>query len=350
MVERIKAFVTLGEVLKTYQSNPKDEFSEYYSLLDLTIQKAKAYNPWFTSDNVLFALHGIGESLSQENMQQWLHQHMSGIEELKSPQTVAVIMAGNIPLVGFHDFLCVVLSGNNFLGKLSSDDEFLLPAVSEILTSIESSLKDQIEFADGKIQKFDAVIATGSNNTSRYFDYYFGKYPHIIRKNRNGVAVITGDESAEELNNLGHDVFRYFGMGCRSISKFFVPRDYSFNLFFESIESFSSIGNHNKYKNNYDYYRSIYLINKVKHFDNGFLMITEDTPFASPPSVIYFEHYDDVKSLNTMLNNEMDNIQCIVSSSSEVMNAIPPGKAQQPDLWDYADGVDTIWFLVNLLK
>ena len=350
MVETIKAFVKLGDILRTYQSEQTEEYTTYYKQLDLSIQKAQAHNPWFTNENVLFAIQSIGKSLVIDNIELWLKPYKEGIEKNTKPKKVAVIMAGNIPLVGFHDFLCVILSGNNFLGKLSSDDEFLLPGVADVLISIEPKLKDRIEFADGFIKKFDTVIATGSNNTSRYFDYYFGKYPNIIRKNRNGVAVLTGEESSDELNRLGGDIFQYFGMGCRSISKFFVPENYVFDKFFESIESYSSIGNHNKYKNNYDYYRSIYLINKVKHFDNGFLMITEDTPFASPPSVIYFEYYKDLNNLNNRLSNEVDNIQCVVSNSKEVSNSIPIGKAQQPDSWDYADGVDTMEFLVNLFE
>lgn len=350
MESTLRAFAKLGDILTSYRSEEKDEYESFYKLLDVGIQKAQANNPWFTNENVLFAIHSIGKSLSAENLNNWLKPYKKGIEKSTNSKKVAVVMAGNIPLVGFHDFLCVILSGNSFLGKLSSDDEFLLTGVAEILTSIEPKLKGRIEFADGKIQDFDAVIATGSNNTSRYFDYYFGKYPNIIRKNRNGVAVLTGKESPEDLNKLGADIFQYFGMGCRSISKFFVPENYVFDKFFESIESYSSIGNHNKYKNNYDYYRSIYLINKVKHLDNGFLMITEDTPFASPPSVIYFEYYKDIVNLNKRLSNEVDNIQCVVSNTAEIDNAIPFGKAQQPDLWEYADGVDTMKFLLSLFE
>ena len=257
-------------------------------------------------------------------------------------------MAGNIPLVGFHDFICIMMSGHKIVAKLSSDDNRLLPAIASKLIEVEPEFAGQITYSEDKLTNFDAVIATGSNNTSRYFEYYFRNVPHIIRMNRNGVAVLTGSETKEELSLLGEDIFMYFGLGCRSISKVFVPKSYSFEGFFRAIENYKYVADHNKYYNNYEYYKSIYLINSVKHFDNGFLLMKEDIGFASPPAVLFYEEYENLKNLNNRLELEKNEIQCIVSHQKDVAGAISLGCAQKPDLWDYADGVDTIEFMLNL--
>jgi len=257
-------------------------------------------------------------------------------------------MAGNIPAVGFHDFLSVLLAGHHLLAKLSSDDQYLLPDIAEILINIEPSFNDHITFTLEKIQDFDAVIATGSNNTSRYFNYYFGKYPHIIRKNRNAIAVLGGNESRDELNGLAEDIFTYFGLGCRNVSRLFVPKDYDFKAFYEGIEGFSDIGNHHKYVNNYDYNKSVFLVNMEPHFDNGFLILKENAAIASPVSVMHYERYENLDEVNSFVSRESESIQCVVSALTEVQGSIRPGSAQHPKLWDYADGVDTLRFLLNL--
>jgi len=339
--KRIKAFVELGKVLKQLDEKQESDPNRY-------IKESHIHNPWFTEENVRYAVKSIGESLEEEKIRKWIGNYDFQKEE--KSKRVGVVMAGNIPMVGFHDFLCVLISGHHFLGKLSSDDEKLLPAVSNLLIDIEPGFKDYISFTESKLENFDAIIATGSNNTARYFEYYFGKYPHIIRKNRNGAAIFSGKESKEELAEFGKDLFLYFGMGCRSVSKVFVPTDYKFDSFFESIADFSSVLNNFKYKNNSDYYKSIYLINKTKHFDNGFLLVKEDTAYASPPSVLYFEEYEDLKELNNRVTMEKKQIQCVIGQSKEIEGIIPFGKAQDPELWDYADGVDTMEFLLSLIS
>ncbi len=337
--KRIKAFVELGKALR----NQVDKNTE--SDLGRLIKESHIYNPWFTEENVRYAVRTIGESLGEEKIRKWLSDY--DLEKVKRGKTIGLVMAGNIPLVGFHDFLCVLISGNKFLGKLSSDDQKLLPTVSDLLIDIEPGFEDFITFTEGKLQNFDAIIATGSNNTARYFEYYFGKYPHIIRKNRNGVAIFTGKESKEELSEFGKDLFLYFGMGCRSVSKVFVPKGYKFDKLFESLEFYKSVIDHHKYANNYDYYKSIYLINTTKHLDNGFLLVKEDLAYASPPSVLFFEAYTDMNILKKRLHEEEEQIQCIVGHSKEIDEVIPFGKAQEPELWDYADGVDTMEFLIS---
>jgi len=245
--------------------------------------------------------------------------------------------------------LCVLLSGNKFLGKLSSEDKLLLPFLAKILVDIEPGFAEFIDFTDGQLKGMDAVIATGSNNSARYFEHYFGKYPHIIRKNRNSVAVLNGREKKQELAELGKDVFRYFGLGCRNVSKLFVPRNYNFNDFYEAIFEQKEIVNNNKYANNYDYNKTVYLMsNDPGLLDNNFLLLKQDQRYSSPIGVLFYEFYDQITELNARLEKDKDQIQCIVSNDPQVADAIPLGTAQCPGLSDYADGVDTMSFLVGL--
>ena len=342
--KKIEAFRILGQFLKSFEKPNKNKDVEK---LDKLIRESHLYNPWFIEKNVRYALVAIGKSLEEDNIRKWIEPYNESLEKQNIAKTVGVVMAGNLPLVGFSDFLCVLMSGNKILAKLSSDDNKLLPAIADKLIEIETGFKDYIKFTEEKLQNFDAIIATGSNNTSRYFEYYFGKYPHIIRKNRNGVAVLTGKESEEDFRKLGDDIFMYFGMGCRSVSKVFVPEGYLFNSFFEAIEDYKYVGEHHKYNNNYDYYKSIYLINTLKHLDNGFLLVKNDSSYSSPPSVLYFEEYKNIKNLNNRLIAESGQLQCTVSNSKEISGAVSFGMAQNPELWDYADGVDTLEFLLN---
>ncbi|HBY67512.1 MAG TPA: acyl-CoA reductase, partial [Flavobacteriaceae bacterium] len=264
-----------------------------------------------------------------------------------TPKTIAIIMAGNIPLVGFHDFLSILLTGNKVLAKLSSNDKQLLPFLAQYLISIEPEFKNLIEFTEGRLTNFDAVIATGSDNTARYFEYYFSKYPNIIRKNRNSVAVLTGDETKEEMELLANDVFRYFGLGCRNVSKIFFPEKYDFDKFFNGMFSWKHVINNHKYINNYDYNKAVYLMSNIKLLDNEYLLLKEDTGYSSPISVTFYETYANLQDVKKKLKEEADKIQAIVSNIG-IDNEIPFGTAQNPELWDYADGVDTVDFLLKL--
>jgi hypothetical protein len=336
--QRINAFEKLGRFLLSFGNEPDSQQSEI-------IYKAKTHNGWFTEANLIFALQSWSAALTPENLKQWSDSYAFPITQ--EPKQVAIVMAGNIPLVGFHDFLSVLLSGHKVLAKLSSNDQVLLPYISEKLLEIEPAFNDYIQFTDGKLEQFDAVIATGSNNTSRYFEYYFGKVPNIIRKNRNSVAVLTGNESKEEMEALADDVFRYFGLGCRNVSKIYLPEDYNMDHFFNGMYSRKDLINNDKYINNYDYNKAVYLMTLLDLLDNEFMLLKEDAGFSSPISVVFYERYTSLESLQQQLEDQKEHIQCIISSCG-LQNEVAFGKAQQPELWDYADGVDTIKFLLDL--
>lgn len=309
------------------------------------IFSAQNSNAWFTSQMINKSLAAFAEMLNGDDLALWLKD----IKIAEQPKKIGLILAGNIPLVGFHDVLSVLVTGNIALIKLSSSDDKLLPALLTILTEIEPAFKEHIIYVD-RLKDFDAVIATGSNNSSRYFDYYFGKVPHIIRKNRNSVAVLSGKENKDDLDALSNDIFDYFGLGCRSVSKIYIPENYPIKHFFEGIENQSDIINHFKYNNNYDYNKSIYLVNRTEHYDNGFLLLKEDEALTSPLAVLYYETYNNVDDLAEKLNTQEENIQCVVSNIHLKLNkaAINFGQSQHPKLWDYADNTNTLAFLSNL--
>lgn len=309
------------------------------------IFSAQNSNAWFTSQMINKSLAAFAEMLNNDDLALWLKD----IKITNQPKKIGLILAGNIPLVGFHDVLCVLATGNIALIKLSSSDDKLIPAVLSVLVEIEPAFAKHIVYAD-RFKDFDAVIATGSNNSSRYFEYYFGKVPHIIRKNRNSVAVLNGLETEADLQNLGNDIFDYFGLGCRNVSKIYIPENYPIKHFFEGIENQNQIINHFKYQNNYDYNKSIYLVNKAEHYDNGFLLLKEDEALTSPLAVLYYETYNNVEDLAKKLNAQEENIQCVVSNIHLKLNkpAITFGQSQHPKLWDYADNINTLEFLSNL--
>jgi len=261
---------------------------------------------------------------------------------------VGLVMAGNIPLVGFHDMMVVLASGHRVLAKPSSKDDRLIRKVAQILATIDPALGSRIAFTDEKLSGLDAVIATGSDNSARYFEYYFRNIPHIIRKNRNGVAVLTGDESEEELAALGEDIFTYFGMGCRNVTKLYIPDAYDLKVLLGVLDRFSSLYQHHKYGNNVDYYRTIYLMNQDPILDNGILLLKEDSSIASPVGVVFYERYSEIDLVQQELDLHREDIQCIVSKSPGIKARILPGSTQEPMPWDYADGVDTIRFLMEL--
>lgn len=350
LTEIKKAFVALGKFLNQFhlegstqnQGIPfnADFYDNFISLVNLS----QHHNRWFTPEQVYFAAEQWAEALTEENLDNWLNTY-----DIKStePKTVALILAGNIPLVGFHDFLSVLVSGHKALVKLSSNDKYLLPFLAKYLIAVEPGLAERITFTEEKLEGFDAVIATGSNNTARYFEYYFKDKPSIIRKNRNSVAVLTGNETHEELVGLGEDIFRYFGLGCRNVSKLFVPQGYDFKAFFEAIFTYGDIIHYEKYANNYDYNKAVFLMSNFKLLDNEFLTLKEDPGYASPISSVFYEYYDDINSIKQKLGAEHEQIQCIVSGNG-FEGATAFGHTQKPGLADYADNVDTIAFLSKI--
>ncbi|HAF28744.1 MAG TPA: acyl-CoA reductase [Bacteroidales bacterium] len=342
--QRINSFSQLGDFLRDYSSGNLD--SDVAIQLNEIVVNDHYQNPWFTEQNIKLALLAIGESVRSEKINSWIKKYPKLTNE-NSIKKIGVITAGNIPLVGFHDFFTVLMSGNIFYGKLSSKDNRLLKFIAEYLIYTNKDFNELIVFTEDRLENFDAIIATGSNNTSRYFEYYFGKYPHIIRKNRNSVAILNGSETQEDIKKLAIDIFSYFGLGCRNVSKLFIPKDYCFDPFFENIQHFDFLYNHNKYANNYDYNKSVYLMNQIQHFDNGFVILKEDEGLSSPIGVMFFQYYDDIKKVENYLDLNQDQIQCIVSKDGFLKDSLPFGEAQQPELWDYADNVDTMEFLLN---
>ncbi len=348
LLQKIKILSKLGEIMREIGNNkPWAGFSlginqsEYESLSDL-VSRAHVFNGWFTPEAVKSAFIGISDWLTEDNLKKWVDNYPIS-EKNNREKKIAIIMAGNIPLVGFHDFIAVFLSGNKTLAKLSSDDQHLFPALIKTLHLFDPSIEEWVEIAQGKIENFDAVIATGSNNSATYFESYFGKYPHIIRKNRTSVAVLDNTETKEDLVALGKDIFAYFGLGCRNVSQIWIPKDYDLNLLFEAMFPYKEIINHNKYANNYDYNKAVYLMNQENLLDNGFILLKEDEKLNSPLGMLHYVHYQNESEVKMFLEKNKTDIQAIIGKKF-----IPFGKAQTPSLNDYADDVDTLNFLLTL--
>jgi Acyl-CoA reductase (LuxC) len=353
--DRINALAELGNRLQ----NVDDE------RIATAIRRTANNNSWFTEENQRLALGEIGQHfLNKSALEKWLAgydisnskpENTSDAESSAALQNssfklqnVGLVLAGNIPLVGFHDILCVFAAGHRARIKLSDKDPFLLPMLLEFLKEIDPRTADYFDTTTERLTNFDAVIATGSNNSARYFEAYFGKYPNIIRKNRNAVAILRGSETAEALRLLGADIFQYFGLGCRNVSKLYLPRGYNFTLLLETLHERNDIVLHDKYKNNFDYNFTLLILNKIKYESNGCLLMREATEIASPISVVYYEYYDDLDKLNLDLLAKKDDIQLVVSASPLLdLPTFNFGEAQKPSLSDYADGVDTMQFLTS---
>lgn len=306
------------------------------------VRSAYNHNKWFTEENILYSSEQLVLNYFEDKkLRAWLDNY--NLSEL-TPKNIGLILSGNIPFVGVHDLLCSYLSGHNTLIKLSSKDEKLMKYIIHSLHTIDPDTKRTVQYVD-RLADFDAVIATGSNNSARYFDAYFGSYPNIIRKNRNSIAILSGTESETEIKALGDDMFRYFGLGCRNVTKLYFPLDYDIKGFIDGLQSYSYIRDHHKYKNNYDYQLSIHLLNQINHFDSGFFILRENELILSPISVFNYSYYSDKDSLNKELSKKSEEIQCIIGSES---NQIAFGQAQNPALNAYADGIDTMEFLISV--
>lgn len=348
--KRINAFVELGKFLTQFeQIDPVKDSSVKYNDLFFDgfkhqLKLAEETNGWFTKDNLIYSLKGWSNQLTYSYINTFILKYdMTSI----SCKNVAIIMAGNIPLVGFHDFFSVLISGHNVVVKQATNDKQLLPLIAKYLEIVEPGFKSKITFVDGQLKDFDAVIATGSDNTARYFEYYFREVPSIIRNNRNSVAVLNGNETKNDLEALSIDIFRYYGLGCRNVSKLFVPKSYDFKDFFQSIYSWHPIINQSKYANNYDYNKAVYLMSEFDMLENGFLMLKEDHRYSSPIATLFYEFYDSKKTLKKRLNKDHTKIQCVVASNF-LDSEIKFGCTQTPNLWDFADNVDTIEFLLKI--
>jgi hypothetical protein len=333
LTERINGFVKLGDFIRALDK----------ATLEMLSASARNENPWFTESNVAKALAAISKFLTETTLTQWAARY--DFHQAK-PRTIGIIMAGNIPLVGFHDFLAVLISGHKAQVKLSSKDTALLRYLADTLIRLAPAFTDKIQFQPGVLKNIDAAIATGSDNSARQFEYYFARYPHIIRKNRTSCAVLTGHESSDELVKLGDDIFSYFGMGCRNVSKIFVPDGYDLTALLNQWESHSSNIHHHKYANNYDYQKAIALVNQLHFLDTGFVLLQESEKLVSPLAVLYYEYYTDTTDLNNKIQQHHHKIQCIVGNVAPA--TVGFGEAQCPEVWDYADNVDTLKFLTSL--
>jgi hypothetical protein len=307
--------------------------------LNSVIQTQHHHNGWFTEELIRKSLRNFSSWLNEQDLLSWLSNYTFS----NSPKNVAVIMAGNIPLVGFHDFLCVLASGNRVICKLSSDDNKLLPLLSKILIQILPELESRIAFSDRNLKGFDAIIATGSNNSLIHFKQYFSKYPHLFRQNRTSIAVLTGEETKKELHLLGNDILDYFGRGCRNVTHLLIPKGFELNRFFEAIVDQGEVINNKKYGNNYDYNKAIHLMNQAVFLDNNFILLKESKELFSPLAMLHYHYYESEVEVSNYLEEHQNDIQCVVGK-----NYIPFGKAQCPSINDYADNVDTMNWLTRL--
>ena len=334
--ERIEALVDLGKYLARNDEQ-----------LQAVVASTYIQNRWFTEENIYLAINAIiKDYLQPEKLKNWLSNYT--IQKNNDQITIGLILAGNIPLVGFYDMMCTFLAGYKSKIKLSEKDKLLLPFFIKVMEERNSELADYFEFVE-RLEDFDAVIATGSNNSSRYFEAYFGKYPNIIRKNRNAVAILNGKESRDQLLALGNDVFQYFGLGCRNVSKLYLPRGFDFKPLLEAFHEFKEIVLNDKYKNNFDYNYTLLILNKIKYEANGCIMMTENESLQSRIAQLHYEYYEKTAELEEKINEKTDEIQCVVGEMSiSNIKTIPFGKAQIPGLQDYADGVDVLDFLIKL--
>ena len=336
---QVLGLIKLSDYIKAFLSKNTENHNEDDVNIELLLKRSEIENPWFTVDNQKIAMQQWADLLTEDHIKNWLKNYSIS----KISKKVGLILAGNIPLVGFHDVISVVLSNHIPLIKLSSKDQRLIPFL----------LNKWKEFSDGQVQfefvekltDFDAVIATGSNNTARYLEYYFKNHLNIIRKNRTSVAVLKGDETDEELKLLAKDIFQYFGLGCRNVTRIFIPQDFVIDRLFENFIGFQDVINHNKYANNYDYNRAVYLLNQEKFWDNNFVMLKEDDKLFSPLSVINFSRYESLDDVKKFIAENEENIQCVVAKEELGLQSISFGEAQNPGLDTYADNVDTMKFL-----
>lgn len=340
---RFKAWREIGSKLADFvESNGQLEDEWSFGLLE-KVNRAVHHNGWFERAQVMHALTEWSKALSEESLKTWVSNYPESHFNPSTPKKVGLVMAGNIPLVGFHDLLTVHLTGHIPLVKMSSDDNQLIPAIL-----FGSLILEDIQWVE-RLNDMEAVIATGSDNTARYFEHYFGKYPNIIRKNRKSLAVLTGDETEEDLEALGEDVFRYFGMGCRSVSKIYLPEDFNLDKIFGSWLPYQEAVQNHKYANNYDYHRAILLLDRKPFLENGFVIMREHEHLATPVGTVHYERYTNQDEVWNSLKEQRDSIQCIASNSKEdSLPVVELGQTQSPSLWDYADGVDTVEFLAEL--
>ena len=340
---RITLFVKLGRFFSDYINNNLESLER--NKFDKAINESILHNSFFSKKNILKSLLSWSNVLTKKSIDDFLSNYL--IKNKKREKKIAIIMAGNIPLVGFHDFFCVIISGNFAVIKLSSKDSHLFKFILSFLVKENPDFDTKFDVVESKLQIFDAVIATGNNISANQFELYFKKYPKIIRKNRHSIAILNGNETKKEIELLANDIFYYYGLGCRNVSKIFIPNNYNLDILFKSFVLWNEVINKNSYSNNYNYYRAIYLLNKEVFFDNGFVLLKESEKIGSPVGTIYFEYYKSDNQIKEMIKKNNEKIQCIVSNNN-YPKTIKFGETQMPNLNDFADDIDTFNFLLKL--
>ena len=340
------ALVQLGAWLR-------GEYSGQGADNETLLGQAEMENRWFTRESSKIAMQGCGEMVDSDILSDWLDRY-DWPEQNQSTKRVGLVLAGNLPMVGWHDVMCVLLTGHTAVVKTSSSDSVLITAAVEAWQAfLPQGEKLKVEWVLGKMSDVDAVIATGSANTNRYFEYYFKDLPRVLRSQRTSVAVLDGTETDEDIRQLGNDVFRYFGMGCRSVTKLFLPSGFDLDRLFKVWVEWSSLGDHNKYANNYDYHKAVWLLNQESLLENGFVLLKEDVGLFSPVGTLFYSYYSDVAALADHLEVHTEQLQCVAKKDAGPLqgysrSTVLLGQTQSPKPWDYADGVDTISFLLGL--
>ncbi|HPS83591.1 MAG TPA: acyl-CoA reductase [Bacteroidales bacterium] len=309
-------------------------------------QQAMIHNKWFTKENIISSVNALAEMISDKAcIEQWLKKYP---EPTSDPKKILLILAGNIPAVGFHDVLCTLLSGHSAEIKLSSDDKFLIPWMLRAAEKHFPEWSSRIHYHEGLMQDFDAVIATGSNQSARTFQNYFSTKPNIIRHSRSSIAVVHDSDSDEDLKKLGNDVFMYFGLGCRNVSLVFIPKDFDKQRLFDAFLPWMRLADHNAFANNYVYYKSYFSLSKEEPLDGSFYLLRENRTTSAPVAIVHYAAYENISEVKDYIAQNSERIQCVVSAANDIENAVKPGQAQSPHIDDYADGVDTMEFLTAL--
>jgi hypothetical protein len=335
----LQAFIKLGKQISVLLD--KGSFNE-------VVKQQSIENKWFTEENCRFALKAIVTMLNEKSCEAFFQKYQHHFQKEKKSQRIAVISAGNIPCAAFHDFFCILVSGNQYIGKLSKQDALLIPFLSKVLIKIAPQFEDKIAFVE-KLPEFDKIIATGSDNSAGYFEYYFKDYPLLLRKNRNSIAILTGNETDDDLRKLSIDIFQYFGLGCRSVSKIYVPEKYDFTTLITILrEESKPLLLHSGYINNYEYHRAIFALNQIPFYDSNFFLLAQNQSLSSPIAVIYYEEYETLTDVTQIIEYSKDKIQCVVSKISTLENRICFGKTQFPSLFDYPDNEDSMTFCVSI--
>ena len=341
--DRISLLIKLGKQLKQVVQGQENLSAGQDKLKEL-ITRVVNYNQWFTPENVHSAIQGIIQMLEEEELLDWTGRYMTRIQNKERSCTVGLVMAGNLPMVGFHDFLSVYIVGDYAKIKMSSDDAQLLPVVFEIAAEINSEFKQSYELVEGFLKGMDKVIATGGNNTSRYFEHYFGSYPNVIRRSRTSVGVLSSDITTDDIALLAEELFCYYALGCRNVSKLFIHESIDMTGLMDELCKHDRVSSNNKYLNNLTFQKSVFLIDKIPFLDGGFFLMRENESVFSPISVLHYQRFQKEKEVLDFVHANQNDIQCVVGQG---LGKVPFGEAQKPHLWDYADQVDTVEFLLN---